>query len=308
MRTLARLFAASALALALAVPSLSKEPFWAQVTYLKGSASVTLAGSSDAQPLRRGTVLHRGDLVKTGEGSQVSLLLHDGGVVVVRASSDLVLGKAQAAEGPDLKAVAGNLSKTLMAREGDNPMLKHLGGLRGTDRNLALAPCRTKVRRDGLRLQWSPRAGVSKYDVTLMGPDDSLAEFSTSETQVAIAADRLSPGGIYYWEVRDAAARDSLSILGSGTFTALDKKAEGEVRSLEASIRSAYPSGGEDTTPQFLAYQLYRERGLNLDALWSLNGMLAAEPADPELQRLRSELCREMGISEAEAAKLTAAP
>lgn len=210
--------------------------------------------------------------------------------------------------GPTLKAVASNLSKSLMAREGDNPMLKHLGGLRGAERNLALAPCRTKVRRESLRLIWVAKPGVATYAVTLMGPDDSLAEFSTAQPHVDVPAEKLGGGGVYYWEVRDAASRDSLSVLGSGTFTTLEKKAEEDLRALEASIREAYPERGEDTTPQFLSLQIYRERGLNLDALRLLNSMVSTAPEDTDLVRLRRELCEEMGVSEADAAKLLPAP
>lgn len=307
MRPIASAVLAAALGLALTAPASAKDAFWAQVTYLKGTASVIPAGSPDPQPLKRGAVLHRGDTVRAAESSQVSLLLSDGGILVVRALSEVVLGRVMP-PGPTLKAVASNLSKTLMAREGDNPMLKHLGGLRGSERNLAIAPCRTKVRRENLRLIWVAKPGVATYAVTLMGPDDILTEFSTAQTQVAVPAEKLNGGGVYYWEVRDAASRDSLSVLGSGTFTTLEKKAEDDLRALEASLHAAYPERGEDTTPQFLSLQIYRERGLNLDALRLLNSMAATAPGDPDLLRLRREICEEMGIPEADAAKLPAAP
>ena len=305
MRPIARLLLAATLVFALAVPAFAKDVFWAQVTYLKGSATFTAAGSQQAQPLKRGAVLHSGDIVATGEASRVSFLLSSGAVMVVEPSSKVVLGRAAVHLDPNLKVVASNLSKTLLSREGDNPMLKHLGGLRGTERNLALAPCRTKVRCEGLQILWISRAGVAKYAVTLMGPDDGISEFAASETKVTVPASNLAPGGVYYWEVRDGAAKDTLSILGSGTFTTLDKKTEEEVKSMEKAIAAAYPAPGEDSTPQFLSFQIYRERGMNLDALRLLGKMLASSPSDGELLRLRKDLCEEMGISESDSARLT---
>jgi hypothetical protein len=304
MRPIARLFASAVLTLALASPAPAKDTFWAQVTFLKGSATVTTAGSPQAQPLKLGAVLHLGVMVKTAEASQVSLLRNDGGVLVVRSSSEVILGKTQVSPVLPLKTVAGNLSKTLLTREGDNPMLKHLGGLRGAERNLALAPCRTKTRRDGVRLVWVAKPGVAKYAVTLMGPDDAITEFTSAETSVAVPSQKLQTVGVYYWEVRDAATKDTLSILGSGTFTTLDPKVEAEVRSLEKALKEAYPEMGEDSTPQFLAFQIYREKGLNLDALMVLNRMLAPSPANGELLQMRKDLCEEMGLIESGAAGL----
>lgn len=308
MRPNSRWVIIATLALVLATALQAKDEFWAQVTFLKGTATFIAAGSLQPQPLKRGAVLHRGDSIKAGDASQVSLLLSDGGVLVVRASSEVVLGKNPGASDPNMKVVASNLSRALLSREGDNPMLKHLGGLRGAEKNLALAPCRTKVRSTGLQLIWGVKPGVAKYAVTLMGPDDSITESTTSDTSMPVPPGKLIAGGVYYWEVRDASARDTLSILGSGTFTTLEKKTEQEVASLEKAIATAYPNPGEDTTPQFLGFQIYRERGMNLDALQVLNRILKADPSDTELLRMRKDLCEEMGISEPEASRLLGTP
>jgi|GEM_PF-4762756 len=276
------------------------EPFWAEATFVNGGVTYVAKGEKAEQSLKRGAVLHKGDFVKAAQSSQASFLLSSGGILVVRAGTEVVLGETKGAqESASLQAVAKNLSKTLLSREGDNPMLKHLGGLRGGERNIALAPCRTKVRLP-VELVWFPKAGVSKYAVSLMGPDGSVFESTVAATRMQVPPDKLAPGATFFWEVRDAASKDTFTPLGSGSFTTLDVKSEGEVRSLEKGVDSALlkPSGPDDTTALFLSYQIYRENGLGLEALAALHKMTARSPDDQELQRWRRDLCTEMGLEE----------
>ncbi len=277
------------------------EPFWAQVTFVKGTAIFVPAGGGGPQPLKRGAVLHRGDKVQAAEGGQASFLLSDGSVVVVRSGSEQLLGSAKPGEGPTLTAVAKNLSQALLAREGDNPMLKHLGGLRGGERNLAVGPCQTKVAAADVALVWAARPGVVRYAVTVMGPGDDLYEQTVQGTRLELPAGRLAKGATYYWEVRDAAAADTFTALGSGSFTTLDAKAESRVKSLLEGIGKAFPGPGDDDTPLFLSYQIYRENGMSLDALATVGAMLKRSPEDAELRRWQQDLCKDMGVDERDA-------
>jgi len=300
MRTQILAVAVACLILSAANAAQAAEPFWAQATFIKGEISFVPAGEDEAGSLERGQVLHQGDTVAVPEGARASFLLNDGGILVLKSSTETVLGPKVEAGEPSLKTVASNLSKTLLSREGDNPMLKHLGGLRGGYRNAALAPCRTKVLGDGVRLIWMKNTGTKKYIVTLMGPGDDLKEKTITETYWDVSSADLAPGEMYYWEVRDAASPDSFSTLGSGSFTVLEDKAGQEVRGLLSGIRTAFSGSTpvEDSTPLFLSYQIYREKGLNLDALVTLREMIGYDPADETLRRWQREICKEMGLPE----------
>jgi len=300
------LSAAVAALLLLGLSVSAAEPFWAQATFVKGLPTVRAGGTGEPQPLRRGAVLHRGDKVQVPEGAQASFLLSGGGVLVARGGTEQVLGEAAVEAAPALTTVARNLSKTLLSREGDNPMLKHLGGLRGSERNLALAPVRTRVRGGGTTLQWVASPGVKRYAVTLMGPADTLFEEKTAETSLAVPASQLTPGETYYWEVRDAASTDDFSTLGSGSFTVLDARAESKVKGLLADLDRSFPTAvaQEDDTPLFLTYQIYRENGLNAEALKTLILLERRDPGDGEIQRWKKDLMRDLGLADGDDLRL----
>jgi len=301
-------------ALALAFLSLAAsgahaaDEFWAQATFVKGNVGVKPAAGAEIPALSLGTVLHKGDRVAAAEGSSASFLLNDGSILVVRGGNEAVLGNGSKAGGPKLEAVAKNLSKTLLSREGNNPMLKHLGGLRGASRNLALAPSRTKVRSGGVQLVWLRNPGSKRYQVTVMGPADTLFESTVAGTSFDLPAEKVTGAGTYYWEIRDADLKDSMSSLGSGSFVKLDKGAEDEIRTIEERISTAFPAGAanDDSTPLFLSYQIYREHGLNLDALRTLQKMITLHPDDAELLRWRKEMCKDLGLEEQDLALITA--
>jgi len=289
-------------------PAGAAEEFWAQVTFVRGSATFRPSGGGAEQAVRLGSVLHQGDVVRAAEGGQVSFLLSSGGVLVVRPGHETALGSGAPAEGPSLPSVAVNLSRTLLAREGDNPMLKHLGGLRSAGRSVALAPNRTKVRSGPVRLAWTPAPGVSSFAVAVMGPQASVYEARVAGTSLEVPADQLQPGATYFWEVRDAASADSFTALGSAGFTTLDRAADDEVRALESSLSQAFPAGGEDGSPLFLRYQVLRQHGLGLEALAALEALRARVGADPELERWRGDLLEELGLKAEDLPALLPAP
>lgn len=283
------------------------DPFWAQTTFVKGAVTYLSPRAARAVPLQLGIVLHREDVVTTGEGARASFLLSDGGVLVVSSATSVTIEPRGATQGLAMKGLAQNLSQSLLAREGDNPMLKHLGGLRGAGANAALAPCRTKVRPGDLRFLWTPGHGTLSYIVTIMGPGDQIFEITTKEPSALAPAAKLAPGATYYWEVRDAATHDALAVMGSGTFTVLDSKTDAELRALERQIALALSSGDEtDSTPLFLRYQLYRGCGLHLDALLLVDRMLQADPRNSDLLGWRRDLCAEMGLQERDVPVLVA--
>lgn len=289
----------------LSAPMYAKEKFWAQTTFVKGSVSVTCKGKEPVS-LKLGDILHRGDAVKTEKGSKASFLLHDGKIVVLQGGSDMTMGEVPKDGNPALVSVAKNLTKSLLAREGDNPMMKHLGGMRAYGKNIALAPNRTKVLLEDLKFIWLPSPPAKKYAFTLMGPDDMMWETTVPETTVEVPAEKLSPEATYYWEVRDAALRNSFTSLGSGSFTTLDQEESDKIQTLTASIRGAFQdvSPREDLTPTFLTYQIYREHGMNLYALIALQNMIDADPESEELLRWRRDLVRLMGLDIADIGRI----
>lgn len=273
--------------------------FWAQVTFTKGEVSVTRNGEEKAVPLERGQVVHQGDQIHTGKGSRASLLRHDGSIKVVAANRTHEVGSTdRQGDGEGLKTVAGNLSKTLMSRGGDNPMLKHLGGLRGDERNLALSPSRTKVIAGDTELIWLPKYGTKKFQVTLMGPGDSLFEKMVEGTTLVVPAEEFKAGETYWWEVRDPRSRNAISSLGHGSFATLAEDEEKAVRAMLAEVDLAFGEDADDSSGDFLRYQIYLEYGLHLDALRTLQGILGADGEDAGLLRRRKDLCDEMQIDE----------
>lgn len=292
----------------IAVSAFSADTFWAQATFVKGDVKVKPSGGNASSELRLGAVLRKGDTVITADKSRASFLMSDGSIKVVMENSALVLAPSAEPEAASLKTVAENLSKSLLSREGDNPMLKHLGGLRGGQENMALAPDKTKVHAGKIKLCWLPAPGVSKYTVTLMGPGDSMFETTVEKTFFSVPDEKILPGTTYYWEVRNAAERDSITSLGSGSFSTLDKKEDSTVRDLEKSISSAIkPGDAQDPSVMFILYQVYREHGMNLDALSTLEKINSAEAGNTEVLRLRKELLRELGMDEKSIGVVTSA-
>ena len=299
------------LLLFLSCPVLPGEKFWAQATFVKGDVKVKPSGAASLSGLKLGDVLRKGDTVITGEKSKASFLVSDGSIKVVTEKSTVIMAPSRSEESASLRSVADNLSRSLLSREGNNPMLKHLGGLRGGGRNVALAPNKTRVRPDHIVLRWLPVPGVKKYSATLMGPDDNMIESSSETTSVNVPSENLFPGTTYYWEIRSSAEKDSVTALGSGSFTTLDRSEYEAVRSLEKSILSVITGNDQekDASALFILYQVYREHGMNLDALGVLEKMNTLRGGeDQEILRLRKELCKELDVDEGSVAAITQAP
>jgi hypothetical protein len=284
--------------LLLTIPVCCSDSFWAQATFVKGEVKVKPSGSNGTADLKLGAVLHKGDTVITSEGARASFLLSDGSIKVLQEKSTLVLSPKAESSSASLKAVADNLSKSLLSREGNNPMLKHLGGLRGGEKNIVLGPNKTRMAIGAVRLHWLSATGTTKYAVTLMGPGDLMFEQVTDKTYLDIPAEKLLPATTYYWEIRNAADKDSLNALGSGSFVTLEKKEADDVKALEGKLRSAVQESKADPAIQFLLYQVYREHGMNYDALLMLESILADDKGNTEVLRLRNDLCRELGVDE----------
>ncbi len=287
---------------------LAKSSFWAQTTAVKGDVYFQESGKSEKSVLTLGKVLHKGDIVAASEKSRASFLLSDGSILVVKPGTEIVLKKDRSDSDPSLVTVAKNLSKTLLSREGNNPMMKHLGGLRSSGKNIALSPNKTAVSVDSVKFVWLSKPLVKKYIFTLMGPDDMFIEETTENTEITVSPDKLVHGATYWWEIRDGAMKNSITSLGSGSFTTLDEKAEAEISTLTESIEKAYPLSAEegDTTGLFLTYQIYREKGMNLNALMVLNKMIEVSPNNDELLRWKSELVSSMGIEDGDVQYLSA--
>jgi hypothetical protein len=305
-RTLLSAVLLGAIVLACSSALLAKSNYWVQVTFLKGDVTARIGADQSRENLRLGMILHQGDKILVPEGAMVSMLMSDGSILVLRPGPEFVLEPQKKAKGPSLQKVAENLSATLLDNEGNNPMLKHLTGLRATETNLVVAPNRTKVRAGHVTLIWNARPGTTRYAITVMGPGETMFEAFSGECRLDLPAQKMAPSATYYWEVRDAEAKDTIVPLGSGSFSTVAKASEDKVGALEASIRAEIQSAADldPSTPYFLLYQIYRQHGLSLDALLSLEKMISAAPQDASLQRWRSELCQEMELQNSDIPKL----
>jgi hypothetical protein len=301
-----KLFVVLVVGILSSVSSYCSDPFWAQATFVRGDVKVKPSGSNSVVELKLGEVLHRGDTVMTSEKSRASFLLSDGSIKAIGENSTVVLSSEKEAANTSLKTVAQNLSKSLLSREGNNPMLKHLGGLRGEERYIAVGPNKTKVHADSLRLSWVPVPGVSRYFVTLMGPGDMLYETAVENTYIDIPKEKITAGTTYYWEIRNASEKDSMTALGAASFTTLDKKEALDVKTLEENINSVQRSSEAqaDSSLSFLLYQVYRGHGMDYDAVLMLEKILSAEKDNPEILKLKKELCKTLGISESDISRL----
>lgn len=279
---------------------MAADAFWAQATDVRGDVAFFARGAKQGKVLQRGMVLHVGDIVKTAKGARASFLMSDGRLFVLSGEKKVVINASRKANGPSLRALAANLSGTLLSREGDNPMLKHLAGLRGGRKNLALAPRRTAVRGEKVTLVWLPQLKTKEYIVSIMDPSGDISEFRAGSTRADVPLEKLKSSGTYYWEVRAAARPEALTAAGSGRFSVLTDSEMKMVNDLLNRIHKAFPKGNAktDSTPLFLSYQVFRENGLTLDALKTLQEMIKLNPGDSQLAAWRHDLCDEMGISE----------
>ena len=295
------------LVVCLALPLDASTTFWAQTTYVKGDVKVIPSDRSESHALKLGMILHRGDTVATGEGARASFLMHDGAIFTIGPSSKKTIGERKGMSKPSLAKVATNLTKTLLTREGDNPMLKHLGGLRAGERNIAMAPNQTAVTLGDLLFTWIQSPHVKRYTFTLMGPEDFFWEKTLTETTISVPGKMVTAGATYYWEIRDASIRNSFSALGSGTFTTLDSETAERVAGLTGTIDREMKNlkADDDFTPLFLKYQIYRENGMNLDALQILTRMIRLDPGNDLLLRWRSDVARLMNLEEDDLTALT---
>ncbi len=271
--------------------------FWAQATYVRGSVSVAARSGEATVPLARGAVLEAGaEVVTTGDG-RATFLLSDGGLLVVPSSARRVLEPAARRAGPSLGEVAHNLTRTLAAGGDEEPLLKHLGGLREEGRNLAVAPRRTRVRPGPVRLAWEPAPGVASYVVRVLGPAGSVLEEQVGGTVLEIGSGKLQAGAGYVWEVRDASSPDSLAALGSGSFAVLDGETARRVAAAESEIEGAgLNTAGGDSTATYLRYQVCRDAELYLEAAGLLGRLLAGEPGDRSLEEQQRVLWAAIGL------------
>ena len=277
--------------------------FWAQATYVRGSVSVAARSGEAAVPLARGAVLEAGAEVVTAGDGRATFLLNDGGLVVVASDTRRVLAPSAKRAGPSLGEVAHNLTRTLAARGDEEPLLKHLGGLREEGRNLVVAPRRTRVRSGPVRLVWEPAPGVASYVVRVLGPAGSVLEEQVGGTVLEIGSGKLQAGAGYVWEVRDGRSPDSLAALGSASFAVLDGETARRVATAESELEGAgLDTAGGDSTATYLRYQVCRDAELYLEAAGLLRRLLAREPDDRSLAEQQAALWSAIGLDRDRAA------
>jgi hypothetical protein len=207
---------------------------------------------------------------------------------------------SRAQDRPGLAEVAHNLTRTVAERGGTSPLLKHVGGLRDDRENLAVAPRHTRVRHGAVRLVWEASPGVPRYLVRVLGPLGPTAAAEVGGRELVLEADTVEPGAGYVWEIRDAADPSALVALGSGSFGVLDDHAADRLAAQEEEIAALRQvAAGDDSTPDFLAFQACREAELFLEALLRLEGLLATEPEDEALLGERDSLRVLLGLDDA---------
>ena len=133
--------------------------FWAQATLVHGAVSVATRQERPRSRSRAAPCSARARRSRLRSGRPRHLPAQRrrpaGGPVRCPARARPAARRA----GPSLGEVAHNLTRTLAARGDEEPLLKHLGGLREEGRNLVVAPRRTRVRSGPVRLVWEPAPG-----------------------------------------------------------------------------------------------------------------------------------------------------
>jgi len=254
------------------------------------------------EPLVLGKLLKQGDVVKVGAKSRVSFLLHNGSILVGKPGQELQLGSKIEAGKPQLQKVARNLVKTFQAASADAPMMKHVGGLRAGNSNIALVPRQTRVRHDrAILFQWLPRVHSQKYKVIIMGADGYyLEKMITNQSFWKLTAGPLKSDRVYFWEVHDGSQPNSMIALGSGEFTTASESSIAALIDLKKDLAQTYPDTdpAKDTTPLFLLYQLYRTHGFSYDALNVVLSLLEKNPGHEQLTEMKIELMKKMNLRE----------
>lgn len=275
--------------------------FWAQATFVRGEVAATFPGREEAaQPVRRGDVLDRGAVVRCGPESRATLLLSDGSLLVVPATSSRTVEPPSGQGRPSLAEVAHNLTRTVVERGEGSNLLKHVGGLRDERANLAVCPRRTRVRRGPVLLIWEAAPGVDRYRARVLGEKGVVLDREVEGLFLSLEASELDAGATYVWEVRDATSPGALLAIASGSFGVLDDAAAARLAALEEEISGLEPpSSRDDSSAAYLGYLACRDAELFLEALLRLEELLEAEPDDPTLLAERESLRDFLGLDQA---------
>ncbi len=276
------------------------ESFWAYSVFLKGKVKYKTAGANDFIDIKLGDILYEGDTVLLEENSKASFLLSDGSLKVLEGKGTFVIKKEKEGTKPSLKTIAENFSKSITKKEGKNPMLKHFAGLRGVETKMALMPNKTKVYPKSVVLRWLPVKNVESFFVVLMDSDGSIYEATSDKNYLNIPDEKILPNKTYWWEVKDLKEKEAINSLGIGSFSTLSPKEAEEVKKLETDLYKAKEvlKDNNKISILFLLYQIYRQYGMDSDALFTIQKIVQEDKENLELLEIRKELCKELGISE----------
>lgn len=286
--------------LLLSIILFSKESFWVYAVFVKGNVKYKIAGAKDFIDIKLGDILYEGDPVLLEENSKVSFLLSDGSLKVLEGKGTFIIKKEKEGTKPSLKIIAENFSKSITKKEGKNPMLKHLAGLRGVEIKIALMPNKTKVYPKSVVLRWLPVENVESFFVVLMDSEGSIYEATSDKNYLNIPDEKILPNKTYWWEVKDLKEKESINSLGIGSFSTLSSKEAEEVKKLETDLYKAKEDLRDNNKISilFLLYQIYRQYGMASDALFTIQKIVQEDKENLELLEIRKELCKELGISE----------
>lgn len=267
-----------------ATPPPQDEDPLALVCWLTGEATIrrpatessTPAAGDPWQPLALFERLFAGSEIRTASDTEVVVVFFDGRRSVVEASSWVVIGSEGArVEGGSLRqleAVPAMAEIPRLARPG-----KKLGADRirdpGTGRaQPSLYPRDATLLIDDATLRFSPFAGDSAYRVEVIDErGDEVFVTETEATAVHLPGDRLEPGAVYYWRVRN---RLQSSQEGAFFMTLSASEARGRQRLAEQASQS------NDPLLQLLLAEVDHSLGLRREACAALPSAALEEVDD----------------------------
>ncbi|MBN2383115.1 hypothetical protein JXQ70_09560 [bacterium] len=284
--------------------SVAHAEYWAQATFIKGEVTVSPGGNGMAVPLTLGAMLKAGDVVTIAEKGRASFLVHDGSILIGKSGQSISFGPQEGEPEVRINEVVRNIVHSIIEVDDQDPMLKHVGGLRSLQNNVAMVPTNTNLRADQTAVfMWLPRPPVSTYTLVIIGENDFYQEYSSADKTVyRLAPGTLEPGRKYNWEVHDGAQDVAIIPLGSGSFSVATREVCDTVKTMSGDIARAYSNSKDtsDATPSFILYQLYLKHGFTIEALLIAEAMCLRDPENSHFKQLKQDLQKRMNLHDSD--------
>jgi hypothetical protein len=248
------------------------------IAAVQGQVDVKRKGRSKYEPVRIGTSLRRGDLLRVEASSRATVVCAD-------------LTKRDVTSGFSGVPCPASRQTTLKLPTG---LIKPLRSYESLSFPIIVSPRRTKLLDPHPRLRWTPVAGATTYKVIVRGPNlEWMAVSSKTEIVYPENAPDLKAGNDYRLivEANGRSSREE-SIPGLG-FTVLPGGEAKEVRREAQKIREM---GLPDAPTRLLIAHLYASFDLNAEAIEELE-KLPKTLSEPSPVRLLGDLYLAVGLN-----------